>query len=646
MKCLASDKLEAYGGGRLPFEEVAALEAHLAECAHCRTELEALSTDSLVNLLRATQPHLGSRVPGEDWGPPPVPSALVEHPRYRLIECLGQGGMGQVWKAEHRLMQRTVALKVIRHQLTANPAAVERFQREMQLVAKLDHPNVVRAYDAEQAGATHFLVMEYIEGATLARMVETEGRLPVGAACEHVRQAACGLQHAHERGLIHRDIKPGNILIDRRGVAKVLDFGLAAFASPDAVDGGLTAFGQAMGTPDYLAPEQARDARSVDIRADIYALGCTLYYLLAGHPPFPEGNVHERIAAHLERAPQPLAEIRSDVPPEVVRVMQRMIEKDPARRYQTPAEVAEALSPFADASRAAMPAVRSRRWIFGAAAGVILAAAGVVALSLAGRGQPPLDTAGGDRPIQAAPTIAPQTPVNEPASTPKRKDDVRLIHPRAYFHYDAHFKGLFVDVDDDGTGKEALLIFPQQTVARGRLQPVPAAGPNKGMVSRVIFELVAGGSKIAFEPRKANDIRSFKHCGSLKGVKPGPISFVLEYIDEDGDRHLAPKAFERIVPAFQAEIVDRELRILDVRGPFLRVYPYALMKDCFLAVRKDGPWLPLPRHESVPMLHEIEIDKVPDLVGRAKSPPPLWIKGTADSGEVAGPERVAVQSPK
>lgn len=649
MKCLATEQLAAYGSGRLPLQEVAALEAHLAECERCRTELDGLPADSLVDLLRATQPHPTSRLSHEDRSPPRVPAALAEHPRYRLIACQGEGGMGQVWKAEHRLMHRTVALKVIRRKLTVNSAAVERFQREMQLVAKLDHPNVVRAYDAEQAGETHFLVMEYIEGVTLARMVEAEGRLSVGMACEYVRQVALGLQHAHQRGLVHRDIKPGNILVDRSGIAKVLDFGLAAFVSAELADEGLTEFGQAMGTPDFLAPEQARDARSVDIRADIYSLGCTLYFLLAGHPPFPVGNAHERIAAHLERAPQSLTEVRTGLPEKLIRAVMRMMEKDPARRYQTPAEAVEAMSPFAGA-RSKASAAGSRRWRIGAALAIIVAGLGVAALSLTGRGQPrqdPLDNAqaASASPVENAVTsssVKQENPVRRPEEA-MTKADLRVIHPRAYFHYDPHFKGLFVDVDDDGTGKEVALTFPQQTMARSSLQPVPANGQIKGVVSRAIFELIPDGEKIVFEPRRVDDVRLFKHGGSLKGVKPGSITFVLEYVDADGDRHAAPKPFEMTVPAFQAGIVERELRGLEIRGPQLRVYPYTLMKDCFVSSRQDGPYLRVTRHESVPMMHEIGVEKFPGLRTQVKSPPWLWIKGTTDAGEGRGPHLVRVE---
>jgi serine/threonine protein kinase len=303
-----------------------------------------------------------------------VPAALVDHPRYRVLELLGRGGMGIVYKVEHRLMERPVALKVVNHHLTTDPAAVERFRREVKAAARLRHPNIVTAYDAEQAGDTHFLVMEFVEGISLAHLVKERGPLPVAQACDFVRQAALGLQYAHEQGMVHRDIKPHNLMVTRAtdgqsgGLVKVLDFGLARFAVESlpanqllAADGAawsatlpeaLTKVGTIMGTPDYMAPEQARDAHTADIRADIYSLGCTLYYLLAGQVPFTEASALGKIQGHLERSPRPLTVVRRDVPTGLQRVLERMMAKDPAQRYQTPSDAASALTPFVGRQRA------------------------------------------------------------------------------------------------------------------------------------------------------------------------------------------------------------------------------------------------------------------------------------------------------
>jgi serine/threonine-protein kinase len=243
------------------------------------------------------------------------------------VKRLGSGGMGSVYLAEHRLMDRPVALKVIRRDLLGDEAAVERFRREVRAAARLAwHPNIVAAYDAEQAGDAHFLVMEFIDGVTLARLVQSRGPLSCGLACAAVKQAAEGLEYAHRRGMVHRDIKPQNLMRAPDGQVKILDFGLARFASESLPDVGpatergtgsgaeatardrvapLTATDMLLGTADYIAPEQASDPRSADIRADIYSLGCTLYYLLAGHPPFPGGNLFEKLKAHREQARWP-----------------------------------------------------------------------------------------------------------------------------------------------------------------------------------------------------------------------------------------------------------------------------------------------------------------------------------------------------
>ena len=210
--------------------------------------------------------------------------------------------MGAVYRAEHRLMDRPVALKVIRGDLLGNEAMVERFRREVKSAARLaSHPNIVAAYDAEQAGETHMLVMEFIEGTDLARLVDRRGPLPVGEACEYARQAALGLQHAFEDGMVHRDIKPQNLMRTTRGQVKILDFGLARFASEVTSQAGMTAEGMVLGSADYIAPEQIDDPHAADIRADLYSLGCTLYFLLSGRPPFPDGSLIQKLLAHSEK---------------------------------------------------------------------------------------------------------------------------------------------------------------------------------------------------------------------------------------------------------------------------------------------------------------------------------------------------------
>ena len=226
---------------------------------------------------------------------------------------------------------------------------LDRFLREIRAVARLRHPNIVTAYYATRIGESIVFAMEYVEGLDLSKLVKAKGPLPVGHACNFIHQAALGLQHAHEEGLVHRDIKPHNLMLSRKGdkaTVKVLDFGLAKAAREEKVDGGLTTEGQALGTPDYVAPEQILDAPSADIRADIYSLGGTLYYLLTGHPPFQAKSLYDLYQAHISRDADPLNLVRPEVPVELAALVAKMMAKEPCRRFQTPGEVAQALAPF------------------------------------------------------------------------------------------------------------------------------------------------------------------------------------------------------------------------------------------------------------------------------------------------------------
>jgi serine/threonine protein kinase len=267
---------------------------------------------------------------------------------YVLLERLGEGGMGQVFKARHQIMDRTVAIKVIRKEMLSHPDAVQRFHREIRAAAQLDHPHLVRAHDAAQVGDTHFLVMEYAEGTDLHRLVQKSGPLPVGLACEYARQAAMGLQHAHERGLVHRDVKPSNLQVTAQGTAvKILDMGLARSQTAGGnAGGGLTQSRSMMGTPDFIAPEQIADASRVDVRADIYSLGCTLYFLLAGRPPFPVEAWEEKLVCHKKVEPELIEQVRPDVSPDLGAILRKMMAKRPGERYAAPAAVADALAPF------------------------------------------------------------------------------------------------------------------------------------------------------------------------------------------------------------------------------------------------------------------------------------------------------------
>jgi serine/threonine protein kinase len=266
--------------------------------------------------------------------------------QYVLLDKLGEGGMGQVFRARHTRMDREVALKVMRKEKLANAEAVRRFHREIRAAAALAHENVVMAFDADQAGDVHFFAMEFVDGTTLDRYVREKGPLPVAEACDYVRQAALGLQHAHEKGLIHRDIKPSNLLLTNSGVVKISDLGLVLVDTPTGPGASrITREGLTVGTPDFLAPEQARNPRAADIRADIYALGCAFYYLLVAEVPYPQGTPTEKMVQHA-REPMPVP-TRPDLPVGVKTVLSKMTAKKPEKRYTTPAEVATALAPFA-----------------------------------------------------------------------------------------------------------------------------------------------------------------------------------------------------------------------------------------------------------------------------------------------------------
>jgi Protein kinase domain len=296
---------------------------------------------------------------------------------YLLLDRLGEGGNGQVFKARHQAMQRVVALKILREELLADAEAVGRFYREIEVVSQIAHPNIVHAYDAGPIGASLVLAMEYIDGVDLDRLIRESGPLPVPQACAYIQQAARGLQHAHDKGLVHRDIKPSNLIVasgqcpvaskavasgqrpaagkDRRTVTsslttvKILDLGLARLQQP--VLGSrttdltmLSGSSVTQGTPDYMAPEQALDFHSAGVPADIYSLGCTFYYLLTGQPPYPNSSIAQKLMAHQQSEPQAMGELRKRLPPDVLAVLNKMIAKEPRNRYASAGQVADALT--------------------------------------------------------------------------------------------------------------------------------------------------------------------------------------------------------------------------------------------------------------------------------------------------------------
>lgn len=269
---------------------------------------------------------------------------------YRLEARLGHGGMGTVYRAWHNLLKRYVALKILPVERTQNAHALARFQREMELIGQIDHPHVVRATDAGEASGVHYLVMEEIDGLDLARLVGRLGPLPIADACEIARQAAVGLQAVHEHGLVHRDVKPSNLMLTRSGQVKILDLGLACIPGKH-VGEELTVSGLIVGTADYMAPEQAVSAHRVDIRADIYSLGCVVYKLLTGRAPYGGADyrtIAMKVEAHALLPFPPLCGDRPAASPELAATLERFIAKDPDVRYPTPAEAAAALKPFTE----------------------------------------------------------------------------------------------------------------------------------------------------------------------------------------------------------------------------------------------------------------------------------------------------------
>jgi serine/threonine-protein kinase len=335
--------------GLLTAEELARAEKELPPGDRARTAARTLVEKGLLTRFQAERLLVG-RTAGFLLG------------QYRILDQVGRGGMGRVFKAEHRTLSRIVALKVLAPDLLRTDRAQELFLREVRAAARLVHPNIVTAYDANEIDGRFFLVLEFVDGPNLEQLVRRQGPLPIGIACDYVRQIANGLQCAHVLGMVHRDIKPANILVQRRGLngddvglIKISDFGLARLHNPNAAPDPasshpgtiLTKDNTVMGTPDYLSPEQARSLHKTDIRSDLYSVGCTFYFLLTGQVLFPGGSTLDKLIRHSTEKPPPVRDRRPEVPAEAAAVLDTLLAKHPAQRYQTPAELAAALEPFA-----------------------------------------------------------------------------------------------------------------------------------------------------------------------------------------------------------------------------------------------------------------------------------------------------------
>lgn len=364
-KCPDLNCLHDYLAGRLDDTTAAELERHLDECETCERTLCELEQepDSLVGILRGGQPggvatlspqvlsaqEFAKSLPHRLRPVASVPSGAATIGAYQLLRLLGQGGMGTVYLARHRKLDKQVALKLLPTFSGQRQEAIARFQREMRTAGKLDHPAIVRATDAGEADGVHYLVMDAIDGLDVGKICKTAGPLSVADACEIARQGAIGLAYAHSQGIVHRDVKPSNLMLDRGGQVKILDFGLAQLEIRTDESASLTGAGQLMGTLDYMAPEQAEGIETPDHRADIYALGATLYRLLGNRPPLSA----ERGISPLEKLrliaaadPAPIETLRGDVPAELARLVMQMLARDPAQRPLSATEAAERLAPF------------------------------------------------------------------------------------------------------------------------------------------------------------------------------------------------------------------------------------------------------------------------------------------------------------
>jgi serine/threonine protein kinase len=480
----------------------------------------------------------------------PVPSLTPPFVlgQYRVVEKIGRGGMGSVYRALHPLLKKELAVKILPPEATTNGQAVARFRREMEAIGRLDHQNIVRATDAGEVGGIHFLVMELVDGIDLARLVRFCGPPSVAESCELIRQAAVGLQCAHEHDLVHRDVKPSNLVLSRRGEVKVLDLGLALLSRVEPGSPEMTASGQVMGTADYMAPEQWEASHGVDIRADVYSLGCTLYTLLVGRPPFggeEYATPLKKMAAHAQAPVSLTAVRREDVPEPLQALLARLVAKSPDDRPATPAEVARALEPFARGADLVPLAAR--------------------ALALASPGQPaPPDrptVLESDRFVTPAPAaLQPATPTADPRSMTRRKRRAVGVAAAALLAAAVavplglrHWPGSQPQPDgqtDSGVGKENL-----RPVERGGWQFLLAKEPGERLWppaegARLVHDqkkevLWFANPSPALIPLGTTDARSYKleigfrqerwpggigvYLGGQPGTEPG--TFTFQWID-------------------------------------------------------------------------------------------------------------------
>ena len=297
---------------------------------------------------------------------------------YEIFERIGHGGMGEVYRARHVLMDKIVAVKVVQDKIVEIPEAIKRFERELKLIGNLSHPNIVQAFGAEQIDGKLLLVMEFVEGTSLQQFVDSGKKMSMDDAIVIVRQIAAGLQYAHERQIVHRDIKPGNIMLTADGTVKILDFGLGKFYSErNDSSGQFTQTGTPVGTLDYTSPEQCRDPGGVDIRTDIYALGCTFYTVVVGEVPYPSSKFSgytAKILAHIDQPPPSFSASGVEVSPDIETILQKMCAKEHDQRFATPQELINAIDNYRRSGTRADVVTKKRRFSWGwAVAGIVVA---------------------------------------------------------------------------------------------------------------------------------------------------------------------------------------------------------------------------------------------------------------------------------
>ncbi len=426
--------------------------------------------------------------------------------KYKLLKHIGSGGMSSVYLAEHTLMHRLRAIKVLPKTKVNDSSYLDRFHREAQATAALDHPNIVRAYDLDNDGDQHYIVMEYIAGNDLNTIVKQEGPLPLELACNYIAQAAEGLSHAHEASLIHRDVKPANLLVDPKGVVKILDLGLALFSDSEEASLTVAHNENVLGTADYLAPEQAVNSHKVDHRADIYGLGCTLYFLLTGHPPFNDGTLAQRIAKHQTQMPEDIRKDRPECPRDLADICVKMMQKRPEKRYANMDEVAQALETWL--------ATHGYRYEPGGSEAALKAAALTAGVTLGGRSGP--SSASGSRRITGD---SDRRKGSSKRLLPNRSEDTVYDKARAETKKGIDSSPGGKTTDDSKRVKSLPVAKPLE----------PSAGSDKKSGSSAHLPASTGGSSKVVKPGTAQSgsLPAVTRSGAVPTVKKsGPVPAV------------------------------------------------------------------------------------------------------------------------